>query len=163
MIKKPSEISTDVKMAVRLILDFSTTDPPTSKTSKKPWSLHMLGNCGMLDVRSADGEPIAFTGTAARSREENEANGALIVNSANVFDDIPDIVSYAYYLGMHGTEELLKSVQKIAVEALSHWDKDEDMKVGKILRALAGELPGYRPDTDLITATAARYGTAPQD
>ncbi|MFA5767833.1 MAG: hypothetical protein WC919_07995 [Candidatus Paceibacterota bacterium] len=151
MIKKPCEISTDVKMAVQLIVESPSTEQP--QTSEKPWSLHMLGDIGMLDIRSADGGPVAFTGTAVRTREENEANGALIVSAANTFGDIPDIVSYAYHLGMRNVEELLKLVQKIALEAFKHWDNDEDMKVGKILQALAGILPGYRVDTDLLSST----------
>jgi hypothetical protein len=47
--------------------------------------------------------------------------------------------------------ELLRSVQKIAKEAWDYWDGDEDMKVGKILKALAGRMPGYRVDIDKIT------------
>jgi len=156
MIKKPSEISTGVKMAVQLILESPSSAPAESKASERPWSLHMLGDIGMLDIHSADGGPIAFTGTAARSNEENEANGALIVNAANIFDNIPDIVSYAYYLGTRNSEALLRSVQGIASEAFRHWDADEDMKVGKILQALSGRLPGYRIDTDLIDAAITK-------
>jgi hypothetical protein len=37
--------------------------------------------------------------------------------------------------------------QKIAVEAYEHWNADRDSKVGKLLRALAGEI-GIRPDLD---------------
>jgi len=166
MIKKPNEISADVKAVVQLIIESSTADQKTI-ASDRPWSLHMLGDVGMLDIRSADGGPVAFTGTAVRSDEENEANGALIVNAANTFDNIPDIVSFAYYLGMRNSEALLKSVQKIAAEAFRHWNDDEDMKVGKILRALAGDLPGYRIDTDLInsaiTMETDNDGVATQD
>ncbi|MCK9558190.1 MAG: hypothetical protein M0R50_09150 [Candidatus Cloacimonetes bacterium] len=46
--------------------------------------------------------------------------------------------------------KLLKSVKYIATEAFCFWDNDQDMKVGKILKALSGELPGYRVDIDKI-------------
>jgi hypothetical protein len=57
---------------------------------------------------------------------------------------------------MRNAESLLKSVQSIAAEALRHWDNDEDMKVGKMLRALSGKLPGYRIDTDIINAAITK-------
>ena len=45
---------------------------------------------------------------------------------------------------------VLQSVPRIASEAFNYWDADEDHKVGKILRALSGGLPGYRSDIDQI-------------
>lgn len=39
---------------------------------------------------------------------------------------------------------------RIAGEALIHWDQDRDAKVGKILRALSGDMPGYRADIDKV-------------
>jgi hypothetical protein len=59
-------------------------------------------------------------------------------------------------LEINNLQQLLKSVQSIASEALQHWDDGRDMKVGKILRALSGELPGYRVDTDLIDAAITK-------
>lgn len=45
----------------------------------------------------------------------------------------------------------LKSVVKIADEAFEAWDKDNDMRCGKMLRALSDpKLKGYRPDIDAI-------------
>lgn len=44
----------------------------------------------------------------------------------------------------------LRSVQDLAKEVFDYWDADNDMKVGKILKALAGKMPGYRVDTDRI-------------
>lgn len=40
--------------------------------------------------------------------------------------------------------------KKLAAECWELWDKDHDHKVGKLLRALAGEMPGYRQDIDLM-------------
>lgn len=40
----------------------------------------------------------------------------------------------------------------VAKQALEHWDAGRDAKVGKILRALAGDLPGYMPETASIHA-----------
>lgn len=48
--------------------------------------------------------------------------------------------------------ELLQSVVAFADEAWSKWDADDDMRVGKMLVALAGHCSGYRPDTDAIHA-----------
>lgn len=50
---------------------------------------------------------------------------------------------------MIGTRERL---QAIALDAFKYWDSDHNMKVGKILRALAGEMPGYRSDIDALLA-----------
>jgi hypothetical protein len=47
-------------------------------------------------------------------------------------------------------KRLLQSVKSIAAEAFGYWDDDQDMKVGKILKALSGDLPGYRADIDEI-------------
>jgi len=49
---------------------------------------------------------------------------------------------------------LLSRVLTIAAEAREHWDADRDMKVGKLLIALSGQLPGYRPNVDEIVAAA---------
>lgn len=54
--------------------------------------------------------------------------------------------------------EELSLIRKIAAEAFSYWDRDQDMKVGKILRALSGELPGYRADIDKINIGALING-----
>ena len=48
----------------------------------------------------------------------------------------------------------LTTVIKIADEAFEAWDKDRDMRVGKILRALGDpNMKGYRADIDAIHAT----------
>lgn len=44
--------------------------------------------------------------------------------------------------------ELLDGIVDLAVEAYDHWDNDRDANVGKILRALAGLLPGYDARAD---------------
>jgi hypothetical protein len=98
----------------------------------------------LVDIHAADGNPIAFTGSFARTREENEANAESIVNASNELERIL---------------KLLKSARDLAKEAFDAWDSDQDMKVGKILRALSGELPGYRADTDLINAAIIDYTT----
>jgi hypothetical protein len=50
----------------------------------------------------------------------------------------------------------LRSVQTIAEETREHWDKDRDMKVGKILIALSGAVKHYRPDIDKIHDALAK-------
>ena len=52
--------------------------------------------------------------------------------------------------------EALESCVKIADEAFVLWDADKDMKVGKMLRALAGQMPRYRADIDKIHAAIAK-------
>lgn len=42
---------------------------------------------------------------------------------------------------------LIRPIAKIAFE---YWDLDNDSKVGKILKALTGSLPGYMEETDQI-------------
>jgi hypothetical protein len=42
------------------------------------------------------------------------------------------------------------SLKKIVDDAYEAWDSDNDVRVGKILRALAGFLPGYRQDVDRL-------------
>lgn len=55
--------------------------------------------------------------------------------------------------------EALQSVKLIAEEAREHWDKDRDMKVGKILIALSGAVKYYRPDIDKIHEALAKVQT----
>ena len=52
--------------------------------------------------------------------------------------------------------EALESFAKIASEAAALWDADQDMKVGKLLLALAGYKPRYRADIDKIHAAIAK-------
>ncbi len=50
----------------------------------------------------------------------------------------------------------LKSAVKVAGDAATEWDNaPEGMRAGKIIIALAGELKGYRSDTDAIHRTIA--------
>ena len=51
---------------------------------------------------------------------------------------------------------LLRSAVSIAAEAHAEWDADNDSRVGKILIALSGGIPGYRKDTDEIRAFLSR-------
>lgn len=56
---------------------------------------------------------------------------------------------------------LLTRVTELAEEILESWDKDDDMRVGKTLKALSGYLPGYRADIDeLLRDLGATPGTA---
>jgi hypothetical protein len=53
-------------------------------------------------------------------------------------------------------EEALRTAIKIADEAREEWDKaPSNMKAGKLLIALSGHLPGYRPDIDSVHAALA--------
>ena len=57
--------------------------------------------------------------------------------------------------GMGQTESLMMAMNKIfdVLEiAHSHWDNARDSRVGKILGALLGHVPGYRQDIDEIRA-----------
>ncbi len=40
----------------------------------------------------------------------------------------------------------LEKMIKLSDEVLGLWDSDQDMKVGKMLMAMSGRLPGYRAD-----------------
>lgn len=55
--------------------------------------------------------------------------------------------------------DLLEALQKLAIvmrEIHDHWDNDRDMKVGKCLLALSGQLPGYDRRIDEIHAAIAK-------
>jgi hypothetical protein len=54
----------------------------------------------------------------------------------------------------------LTAARSVAKEAGALWDADQDMKVGKILMALGGDLQRYRPDTDAINTVLAKHGRA---
>lgn len=45
---------------------------------------------------------------------------------------------------------LLEKLDRICDEIFERWDKDQ--RSGKLLTALAGRLPGYRPDVDEVRA-----------
>jgi len=47
----------------------------------------------------------------------------------------------------------LEKFETICAEIYERWDKD--MRSGKLLLALAGELPGYRKDVDEVRAALA--------
>lgn len=48
--------------------------------------------------------------------------------------------------------ELVFMMQERAKEGLRAWDKDQDAKAGKCLKALAGLSPGYWPEMDELRA-----------
>lgn len=56
-------------------------------------------------------------------------------------------------------------IAALASEAYKHWDADHDMKVGKILKALSGALPGYDARADAFHAArdASHAGAAQDD
>lgn len=56
--------------------------------------------------------------------------------------------------------ELMDGIVDLAVEAYDHWDNDRDAKVGKILRALAGLLPGYDARADAFHDRRSTISTA---
>lgn len=49
----------------------------------------------------------------------------------------------------------LKGVVALADRAHTHWDNDQDSKVGKILAAMAGHLKKYAPESTAIHAAIA--------
>ena len=57
---------------------------------------------------------------------------------------------------VESAELALAAAVQVAGEAAEEWDKaPEGMRAGKILLALAGHRPRYRPDTDAIHAVLA--------
>jgi hypothetical protein len=48
--------------------------------------------------------------------------------------------------------QALRKFRSIADECHAEWDADNDHRVGKILKALSGRMPGYRADIDKIHA-----------
>jgi len=57
-----------------------------------------------------------------------------------------------------GEQSPLKLLEAICSEIYERWDKD--MRSGKLLQALAGELPNYRAD---VTAVRAALSRSPQE
>lgn len=57
--------------------------------------------------------------------------------------------------------QALDAIVDLAQEAHRHWDADRDAKVGKLLMALSGYLPGYDKRADALhAAIAAQQGGA---
>lgn len=48
--------------------------------------------------------------------------------------------------------DALRYMRGLADEVHSHWDADNDSKVGKLLLAMSGRLPKYRDDIDKVLA-----------
>lgn len=48
------------------------------------------------------------------------------------------------------TQSEIQLLKSIALDAYKAWDSDQDMRVGKILRALSGGMPNYRADIDSL-------------
>lgn len=66
-----------------------------------------------------------------------------------------DLIVPLYASPAHTSEArdaVLQGVRELAIKAAAHWDADEDMKVGKILMALAGQLPKYDKRADAFDA-----------
>lgn len=51
----------------------------------------------------------------------------------------------------------LKTMVRVADQALDHWDNDQDSKVGKYLSAMSGHLKNYRADLTAVHAIIERY------
>lgn len=51
----------------------------------------------------------------------------------------------------------LDSFVRIAHEAATEWDNGNDARVGKILIAMSGRVPGYRADIDAIHALRSAF------
>jgi len=47
-------------------------------------------------------------------------------------------------------ENAIETMRAYADQTWRHWDADEDMKVGKRLRAMSGGLPGYDETIDEV-------------
>jgi hypothetical protein len=93
-----------------------------------------------------DGDEDAFTEAEAKATALRVAM-ALCGREAT----LPDTMSLA---------AALTSMIAVANEAVTEWDRaPSGARPGKILMALAGHLPGYRKDTDLIHA-ALYHATA---
>jgi hypothetical protein len=119
-----------------------------------PWSIGTSLNApGILWINSPGFESICDLysrdrvgeGLHLRPFPNAEANARLIAAA-------PDLLA------------ALKSARDIAREALREhetWDEESVARVGKLLAALAGELPGYRADADAIHAAVKKATEAP--
>jgi hypothetical protein len=70
--------------------------------------------------------------------------------------DVPRLVAE-----LTRAREALQTYQRLSLEAFKLLDADQDMKTMKLLRAMAGNLPGYRADTDELSRAA--LGEEPSD
>jgi hypothetical protein len=72
--------------------------------------------------------------------------------------DIPNcyecerLARYAAEVERDRLRDALDSFVRIADEAATQWDNDNDARVGKMLLAMAGRVPRYRADIDAIHA-----------
>jgi hypothetical protein len=85
----------------------------------------------------------------------NEINPQTIQRVRGILelDDASDSLACAYRLG---AADMAQKITKIAQEMFDHWDSDNDMKVGKMLKALSGNLVGYRQDIDGIVEASLK-------
>lgn len=95
-----------------------------------------------------------MTAENASLSDEEKANLRAIANDGSTAAQVARdfalklVVIRAQFAGEHPGEAML--MRKIAGEAFDYWDADEDHKAGKLLMALAGMAPGYRPDLDRL-------------
>lgn len=80
---------------------------------------------------------------------------------------MPDHMRYHQALDRAAADEIerlraaLDSFVKIADEAATQWDNDNDARVGKMLLAMSGHAPRYRADIDAIHALRRRAADVP--
>lgn len=74
---------------------------------------------------------------------------------AALTDEQKLVVGHSCRIAAQARATLMQTmIKRIAIEAFTAWDSDKDMRVGKILRALSGEMPGYRADIDALLEAA---------
>lgn len=108
----------------------------TEATARQPWSVLEQSLFESIYIFEGD-EVVAILADGPETR----AKADLIVKSLNAHDELI---------------AALRAVVALADETYGHWDRDNDMRVGKILKALAGHLKGYRADIDEIHAALDR-------
>jgi len=116
-----------------------------AKVRPGPWT---AGDSGWL--YASDGKPIA---------DFKHADDETLSHVERLDPQTVASLCTALIESMDRVEELefgLAAAVQIAGEAAEEWDKaPEGMRAGKILLALAGHRPRYRPDTDAIHAALA--------
>lgn len=119
----------------------------------------VCSSCGKMDPDKCDcqsevAEIISRHAPAPSRREPIPSDEACPVCGQSKWH-LGDCITKSERTAYKAMREALENAISIANEAYNEWDRDNDMRVGKILIALAGRMPKYRPDIDQIHAAMA--------
>lgn len=119
---------------------------------KLPFAAEMRLACaGRIDGAAGAGSQSEATNAPAAKDGLQPGTVAIDERSRPISDAHPRVADGASVdspPALLSAAEAYNTLRKVAAEALEEWDKDNDHRVGKMLKAIAGESKGYRADID---------------